>query len=438
MQRNGSRRPAPLCISAPARPGRLMRAPGYRTVLTLVGLVLVACEGPRQHPNDRTAVRDSAGIEIVEHVLGPNSSVRFVVSPTPSWTLGSLMGGDTHAFGSVVDAGILKDGSIVVLDLQAAELRRFTGANDPGTVVAIQGEGPGEFGWPSEVHVLKGDTMALGDLDHRAMLLYGPDGRSLGRRRLTGTPAIGADWRVADTCCRSVGMLASGTAVWRTPERYRPDGKWHRGLVNLVLVPDSDRAQVIGPFEGSLYGPSALAGEEGLASQALMSFPLSVAVSGAGVVVGNGASAEVRWLDGVGKPTRIVRWDTPVRQVSRRQVDSVRDKIVDALGSDAPPAVLRSVTAGPVADQNPVYEEFLADHEGGVWVRLPGAGDWADYLVFSPAGEFTGRARLPGGTRRVVDIRDNHVLVMRQGTFGESYVEMWDLQNSSAGDGSEG
>ena len=396
--------------------------------IMIVELLFASCDRGSLEPSE-AAVRDSLGIEIVE-LAEPATmlSPEFTAAASPTSVLGSLMGTDGHAFGSVDDAALLEGGAILVLDRRIVEVRWFESPSDTGRTVIHEGDGPGEMSFPSELHVLGEDTIVVGDLGHRSLMVYDPDFSYMRQTRLGALtiPAVRGSKR-ADTCCRSVGVLSNGVGVWRVPEEYRTDGAWHRGIVRVVLVAMDRTTTIAGPFEGSLYGPSEHGIEEGRSSQAILSSPLHIAQVGGTIVLGNGAEASLHFIDPSGALTRIVRWPWQPREVSRQDADSARNEMLQALGPDAPPAVLEFVRKGPVARTHLLFTNIVVDRSGRIWLELPGAGNLREYLVLDHEGRYLGRGRLPSGGKRVLDIYGRRVLIHRRGEFDEDYLEQWEL-----------
>ena len=127
--------------------------------------------------------------------------------------------------------------------LQLVDLKRGTAVS-----IARVGEGPAEYGIPSRLFALPGDTTLLSDLQHLRYLLISPSGQALrsfaledeGDRRLVGlassVDARGRFFFVHDRYGPRDASGFSGEKVW--PETSRPpasrhDG--HRGLTPLAF-----------------------------------------------------------------------------------------------------------------------------------------------------------------------------------------------------------
>ena len=145
-------------------------------VLTGVAILLFSgCSGAE--PNWEGLVQDSAGVSIVlnrgQPVWGDQDG--WVLSEVLS--IGIADGEPEYMFGRIDDIGALSNGTIVVADGMAQQLRLFTPDGQWKLTVGQPGEGPGEFGWRG-LHVLvgPGDTLLVLDEQNQRANLIGSDG----------------------------------------------------------------------------------------------------------------------------------------------------------------------------------------------------------------------------------------------------------------------
>src|SRR5690606_35560724 len=104
----------------------------------------------------RTEVTDGAGIQIVR-----NSGVGDTLVLEPDLVIGTVHGPEELQFYGVLDIAVLHDGRILVSDRSGA-IREFSADGDYVRRLGRRGAGPGEFEWPSSIHIY-GDTIALFD-----------------------------------------------------------------------------------------------------------------------------------------------------------------------------------------------------------------------------------------------------------------------------------
>ena len=104
----------------------------------------------------RSEVADSAGIQIVRSSGTPQPLVL-----EPDLVIGTVDGPEELQFYGVLAVAPQPDGTIFVSD-RSGTIREFSPAGDFVRSTGRQGEGPGEFLWPSGLH-LYGDTIAVVD-----------------------------------------------------------------------------------------------------------------------------------------------------------------------------------------------------------------------------------------------------------------------------------
>ncbi len=95
---------------------------------------------------------------------GPRAPVK---SPLESWevwrTIGAVDSPESHVFGRIVDATIMADGSIAVLDGLGYDIRIIHPTGEVGQLLGIRGDGPGEFRDPVAVVRIGTDILAVPD-----------------------------------------------------------------------------------------------------------------------------------------------------------------------------------------------------------------------------------------------------------------------------------
>jgi hypothetical protein len=122
------------------------------------------------------AVRDSAGIQIVENIGAPMWREDETWELTEVLRIGAVEGAPEYEFGRISGIAVLSDRRIVVADAMAHELRFFSPEGVHELTVGRQGQGPGEFGdgllYPS---VGPGDTLLVYQRNQQAHVIA-PDG----------------------------------------------------------------------------------------------------------------------------------------------------------------------------------------------------------------------------------------------------------------------
>ncbi len=150
--------------------------PGRWTWLIVFG-ALVGCGEGDAGDADGLVVRDSAGMEIVEH------SAAYIAA-LPVWGVDGepileLGGGDHPAeeFTSIRGAIRFADGRILLADGGSNELRLFGPDGAYLATWARQGDGPGEFSGITEPRLLGHDTVAVVDSRARRTAVFSPNGQ---------------------------------------------------------------------------------------------------------------------------------------------------------------------------------------------------------------------------------------------------------------------
>jgi hypothetical protein len=123
------------------------------------------------------AVRDSAGIEIVENFGTPlwreGESWKF----TEVVRIGVIEGDPEYEFGRITGIAVLSDRRIVVADAMAHQLRYFSPDGVHELTMGRAGQGPGEFGRGILLpFVGPGDTLVVLDFGNQQAHLIAPDG----------------------------------------------------------------------------------------------------------------------------------------------------------------------------------------------------------------------------------------------------------------------
>ncbi|UCC71586.1 MAG: hypothetical protein JSV86_14515 [Gemmatimonadota bacterium] len=165
-----------------AVPRRLLLGWRGAVVLAAAGAICVpavlACWG--QSGSATTwdgAVRDSAGIPIVENFGTPMWREEDSWEFTEVLRVGVLEGEPEYEFGRISGFVVLSDRRIVVADAMAHELRFFSPEGVHEMTLGREGQGPGEFGdglfYPT---VGPGDTLLVFDRGNQRAQVIAPDG----------------------------------------------------------------------------------------------------------------------------------------------------------------------------------------------------------------------------------------------------------------------
>ena len=189
-----------------------------------VVLLLSACAESADHDMTGSAMRDSAGIQVVENA-GPawSTDSGWRLGDAPLLDIGRLDGPDETQLFQVSAAASLSDGSFVLGSFGSHDLRRFTADGEHLWTVGREGEGPGEFVGLMRLVASAGDTILTYDFRQRRFSRFSPDGTFLDARPLEGPSEAGFAFVES--------LLRDGTAVYTWRAFSRDDGPPAEGEV---------------------------------------------------------------------------------------------------------------------------------------------------------------------------------------------------------------
>lgn len=305
----------------------------------------------------------------------------------PTVELGSS-GDPSEDFGDIQAVAQLADGSLVVADRMAGELRVFDPSGRFVRRLGRSGEGPGEFKGVSSLQILEGDSIAAFDPPLRRWTVFSKSGDVLGSHtfRSSSLPGVGMAYRHGDgdfTFTGSVLVAPGGEA-----------GYFDTTVPLFSYEVSSGRVIPLGDMPGrQLYRTRG-----GALGRVLVLRSASIAV-GDRIFIGNGRSWEIQVLSRDGTP--LARWRRlgVDLSLSSGRLGAAERTSLEPMGKE--PQTLarwrRLYAEAPRPDSVPAYSEFLLDSEGFLWVRgyaLVGEPQPA-WSVFDPSGAYLGDVQVP-------------------------------------------
>ena len=341
-----------------------------------------------RHP--RLPATDSVGPEVTESRV----DLRF----------GSPDGSDPNlTFGNILGVQAASDGTIYVLDQQAAEVRVF----DPGghylRTIVRRGEGPGEIGDANGIF-LSGDTL-LWINDTRQWSIIGVDPAGEEVRRFTKPVMaiignwsgvfdnLGRYWRDTSHSDESPGFPPPpGLSSW-TERRYYKSYDLSSGTVDSVYVGDV-------PFR--IYAYSTPDGRPGFIPLAFEAFEMVVVNPSGGFWRAYNTSYRIARTGESGDTLVVIEAGLPPQPVTEED----RSAYVAGIVEDRPELCREAQeVAALLPDFKPVLADIFVDDEGRLWVERVTSTDVAVfYDRFSADGDYLGSVRLafePAGPLRV-------------------------------------
>lgn len=374
-------------------------------------------------PRERVpfTAHDSAGIEVVdvwEPVAAGGDGWRLTDEPLV--TIGSSVAGQPHFhFSWIVGALRVAPDTIVVLDDESLELRFFDGGGAWLFTVGGPGEGPGELTSAGHLSRFAGGVQLKGG-DKR--IRFSSSGDLISDERFDWTPLqpylcpfsfFGDDVFLCDYGAGTIqpreGVRAPRFRLFRTEwQGVQPDtlGIFTGAGATSYRTADGRFRTVEDPF----------------ARQDL----IAVGGSPPTVAVLSGDRYELTFMTTWGEVQRVVRRH------------GAGEPSADALASFYARATVLTpgITAAelellfPAPEVFPAGHALLVDRNGNCWVGRPpldpSGPDHDTYEVFLADGRSQGTVAVPMGAR-LMDVGDDHVLLVRSDEFDVPFVELYGL-----------
>lgn len=389
-----------------------------RPVLVAVLAVLVtACDSPDSQST--YAVRDSAGVRIVETVTEAEILAPWAVPSEPSFRLGWE---DEALLIDHLESGVLlTDGRVAVADVGTDSIHIVDRSGEVAESFGGEGQGPGEFIQLTEVVHVGGDTLLAADGGNMRLALYE------GTQLLGHVPFL--SW-IGPVAFGFVGRVAEGfilsPAAYMGPDEADPG--WHRWPVlrldreletldTLMMAPDHWHAE---PGDDNPMRPTG-----------------TVAVAGGHVVIGTTDRPELRWIGADGSVQQIARWTGPTAEVGQAEwalyEQGYRERFEDRMD----PAELERRLAAREEDFSGIPPHFgraFGDRDGRVWLTpyafTGSASRASSYEIVSADGRYLGRIEFPNEIR-LLDVRGDVVVGVEYDEFDVQALAVYELRNRS-------
>lgn len=371
-----------------------------------------------------TAVRDSAGVEIVE-------SFSEVWGGGDGWKIGepltSAGGGGEGDLYDVAGAVRLSDGRVAVADGGSREVRIY---DSDGTLVSSfggRGDGPGEFKLIQAMGALAGDTLWIYDFAMgRVSLLTPSDGVV---RTVSLTPRLSAP--------AMVGRRSDGTWVvaemWGNGDPLAPlsEGLAREMAACALYGADGTLLDTLGLFPGREVLHRV---EQGRMTMGAVPFGhvTNYVLDGNALIVGDQVGHEFATYAPGGELARLVRWRGPSLELDPGAIASWVEHQVASASPDSRASVRAYLADVPAPERRPAYSRLLVDAEGFLWAAAYSHPDVspATWSVFDRQGTWQGDVDVPTGFRPV-SIGTDHVVGVSVDSFGVETVQVRPLERVS-------
>lgn len=404
-----------------------LRRPARAALRLSVALMLTACGGVGGDVDSLEPERvDSAGIEIVlNRADGAVVPVFATLGDSASLRVGAVEGRPEEVFGVITDVLPLSDGSVAVLDGQAAEVRVFDSTGTYRASFGAKGRGPGELDRPSVMALLPGDTLAVYDPRPMRITRFGPDG-ALGRiTTLQDTRS-----RVTTAAFLPDGRLL-GQSRWLSPEQGRLPGPEPSLVRDTVVLTVFTTLGAVADTIDVVPGRETVTSIE-QSGQSISVFRRTAAFGRTNVFAvhsdGIWSSAndrfDLRLYDAASaRLLRIVRAPGLERPTTDALAETVRSRAFE----EAETPAVRSQTEtwyalSPRPATLPAYERLVVDDRGRLWASAWSTpGSVPRWWVFDRSGVLLGSVDVPSGAT-IMAVRCGAVWGVEQDALDVSYV----------------
>jgi hypothetical protein len=397
-----------------------------RILIRPVALIVMAATGCAAPENGgRFAVRDSAGIEIVESRAAGGPVDAWSMDELPSLEIGVEEGPPEYQFSQVEGALRLPDGRLVVADAGSREIRFFDADGRFQSASGRRGDAPGEYRQIIAMGYGPGDSIWVFDYGNRRFTV------------LTGAGELGRTLTLDPTLANvsAVGRLADGAFVVR---EFWSAGGGDAGAIRLGLVrdpaavaryaPDGARMDTIGVFLGrEIY--IGTEGGRGVMSTPLFAHGTSAAVHAEEIFIGDQERFEVGVYSPSGMLSRIIRLTDADLRVTRDDVERATEQRLASVPEERRTDMRAHLHAMDVPATRPAYGRLLVDSDGDLWV-----GDYAPYPedpilwhIFDADGRLVTALHAPARFR-VFDIGGNWILGVWRDDFDVEHVRLYRLR----------
>jgi len=378
-----------------SRSGVVFHEPRLSIVLALaLGTTLTSCE-PEPPSDDPTRETLPNGAVLVRYPTLPatDSVGPEVIEARVNVRFGSLEGDDPNVtFGALRGIQAASDGTIYVLDEQAAEVRVFDSSGEYLRTIVRRGEGPGEIGSANGI-LLSGDTLLwIHDTKQWTIMGVDPTGAEV-RRFVNPVMSFGPTWD---------GVFDNRGRYWRTtthgdddPGFPPPPGlsswseRWY--YKSYDLSSGATDSVYVGEASFRSYAYTTPAG------WGFLPFPFEAAElievnPFGGFWRAHTASYRIVRTGEGGDTLAVIEAGLPLQRVT----DEDRTAYVESIIDDRPDLRREAEeVAALMPDIKPILEGLFVDDEGRLWVERVTPDDApAFYDRYSEDGDYLGSVRL--------------------------------------------
>ena len=335
---------------------------------------------------------------------------------------GSLEGDDPNlTFGAVRGVQAASDGTIYVLDQQAAEVRVFDSGGQYLRTIVRRGEGPGEIGDANGIF-LSGDTL-LWIHDTRQWTIIGvdPAGEEV-RRFIKPVMSYGYMWN--GTFDRR-GRYWKETSHWDDQPSFPPPMglssiKGRRYYKSYDLSSGAIDSVYLGEISGRSYAYSTPDVRWGFLDIRFEASEVVVVNPSGGLWRANSAAYRIARIGEGGDTLVVIEAGLPVQPVT----DEDRSAYIEGIVGNRPELRREAEeVAALMPDVKPILAGIFADDEDRLWVQRVTPDDApAFYDLFSEDGDYLGSVRLAFVAAGPLWVRHGHIYSWTEDDLEVPYV----------------
>ncbi len=374
------------------------------------------------------------------------SKTSWFVDPSPLIRIGVVSGDPLYELGEITAGRMRSDGGIVLADSRTKTLRHYGADGVFRGEWGGEGQGPGEFLFPTQLLLDADDAVTAWDGENWRATRFDAEGRLLevttlrydellgllepNLAPLTAFVLAGGGYLIPMLEVPGISSGKKGAVVKSGPAepgsllpRQRmlivtaiPELAAARGVMELRWEEQVEVASPWGPFQ---------------VAPPLGRRPVyAVRPNAPGFCVGDQSETTVACV-GPSGALRNLSWSGPVEAVSPDdpEIEAWRERVAAALaekmGGDVIQEVIDQV---PLPTVRPPYGELILDHEGNLWIEQGPSDDGAsiEYLVFDRGGSELGSLVMPKG--RILEIGEDRILLVTTNELGVQFVRLHSLE----------
>jgi hypothetical protein len=346
-------------------------------------------------------VADSAGIRIVTYDLTGRAAPTYRTVAEQDLEIGTRDGALEYTFSRIASLAVMEDGSIVVSDAVAQELRVYDANGSYVRTLGRRGEGPGEFASAPTIAGISADTVFAFDPRSLRLTLVSLDGELVGEvplrseglgrvesivRRDDGTYVMQSPWIPPDGgAVESHEMRAELDSV----AALRTDA--HGAFIDTMRVmPDRTRARSMEVRTGGivrvLQGPTPYSARVFIRS------------GGRHLLVARSDAVDLTLFDAASGGRIVIRVLGVQNPATAEEIVAHQEAALQESASDGEiDPTVRLMNTAFLPDRLPAFNNLLLETDGNVWVSLNelDASAGYDWLVLTREGDLLGTVHTP-------------------------------------------